>query len=146
MVKVRSWLDYHSCDEDFVQCDAGTVNEEPSRTQQHFADMCNINNLINTFPNLDSLPLGCYQAGTPMYGDFSDIPDYHRAQHIMLEARSLWENMPKNVKDRFDGPLDYLRFTEDSANYDEAVRLGLISPAKPAGGSEDPPASGSGST
>lgn len=150
MARVRSWLDYHNGDPDFVEYDVGTVNNEPSMTQQHFASSCDINNLMSVYRDVSLIP--SVNSAKAMYGDFTEIPDYQKAQQVMIDARKVWESLPDKWRQRFETPFDFLRFVEDPRNREEADRLGMlklkkdISPVPPAGGSEGPPASGSGPT
>lgn len=65
-----------------------------------------------------------------VFGDFSTSPtDYLDAQVKIRNADKAFDSLPALVRDRFENdPVKLLTFLADSANYDEAVSLGLAVP------------------
>lgn len=60
------------------------------------------------------------------YGDVSPI-QYHQAQIIMADARSLFEGMPAKIRNKFDNnPEKFLKYVQDDKNKSEMIELGMI--------------------
>lgn len=100
-----------------------------SLTQQHFKEECDINTIVRRYavtgvmPNVNPKP--------PIYGDFSEVPDYQAAFAAVAHAGELFASLPSAVRDRFgNDPARMIAFLQDSANRAEAEKLGLIEPAK----------------
>lgn len=103
---------------------------QPSRTQQHFRDECDINNIIARYENTGSFydPMTVSSARQPMFDDFSALPDYMEAQNFIAEAGEKFNELPARVRRRFDNsPAKLLEFLSDSDNDSEAIALGLKS-------------------
>lgn len=97
------------------------------RTKQSFAEEADINTLIKRFGIGNPLPSG---ARIPSYGDFSSVGTYQDALHVLDAADRAFMAVPANVRSRFgNNPALFVDFFNDSANRDEAVRLGLVPPA-----------------
>jgi phage internal scaffolding protein len=104
------------------------AGDEPSRTQQQFAEEADINNIIARYERTGILvdPL-IDRRGQPMYGDFSNIDSYFEAQLKVAQAKQLFEALPAKIRDRFGGDAGkLLAFVEDPENREEAIELGLI--------------------
>lgn len=95
------------------------------RTQQHFKDEVDINNIIARFKRTGQLP-----EGTPG-GQYMDITamDFMTMQNAMVAVKTRLAALPARVRERFDNsPQAMLAFIEDPANADEARKLGLLPP------------------
>lgn len=124
--------------------------EDISLTQQSFAADADINNIIRRYTQTGVLVDPFSTNGrTPQFGDFSVITDFHTAQTAVCHAREAFNELPSDVRKRFNNdPGQLLAFLADSANMDEAIKLGLVNPpekASPADGGGDDGAVGSGS-
>lgn len=104
---------------------------EESKTQQHFANDCNINKIMDKYNKtgvLDNL-----NPNKPLFGDFSEVVDYQAALNGVLQAQAAFADLPAKIRDKFGN--DYtglLEFVADEKNRDEAIALGLIEkPAEP---------------
>ena len=98
----------------------------PSRVQQQFARECDINHIMAKYSQTGRLTDG---SGTspPMYGDFSDVKDFHEAQSVVLDANQKFSSLPSHVRFRFsNNPELLLNFLQDPSNLDEAIKLGLV--------------------
>lgn len=111
------------------------------RTQQHFKEEVDINNIIARFKRTGHLP-----EGTPG-GQYMDITalDFMTMQNAMVAVKTRLAALPARVRERFDNsPQAMLAFIEDPANADEARKLGLLPPlpkeppATPSRGSTPP--------
>lgn len=104
------------------------AGDEPSLTQQQFAEEADINNIIARYERTGILvdPL-IDRRGQPMYGDFSNIDSYFEAQIKVARARELFDALPAKIRDRFGGdPGKLIEFIENEENREEAIMLGLI--------------------
>lgn len=99
-----------------------------SLARQEFRDESDINQIIKKYqatgflvdPNLA-------RSRTPMFGDFTNLPDFERSQQIVCEAQTRFDELPVELRKRFNyDPVELLRFLDDPTNKDEAAKLGLI--------------------
>lgn len=115
-----------------------------SLTQQHFADECDINKIMERYRQTGYLtnPL---QRPTreATFGDFTQVTDYQQAQAIVLQAQEQFMSLPATVREEFqNSPARFLEFMNDM-NEEQAKKaemLGLVqvrTPSKQADGSLD---------
>lgn len=113
--------------------DDGSVSVEnctcsPSMADPSFADDVDINNILSKY--ISTGVMGNVNNRQPIFGDFSDIVDYGTAMQHVITAQDSFMTLPSNVRKRFgNDPQMLMEFISDKANYDEAVKLGLIPPA-----------------
>lgn len=117
---VRSPYNYdvmQASDETGLRCD------DKSLTQQHFADECNINVIVDRFLKTGEMPQGVLM---PSSADFDDVVDFKSAQDAIARARDNFFMMPAGLRARFqNSPQVFMEFFSDPANQDEAISLGL---------------------
>jgi len=119
----------YNYDRDAASNESGLACEEPSLTQQHFKDETDINNILRQFNITGLLPEAPL---SPRYGDFTGIVDYHSALNAVIAAEDDFMTLPAQLRARFENdPAQLIEFLDNSANYDEAVKLGLIDPIPP---------------
>lgn len=100
---------------------------EPSRTQQHMADECNINTIVKRFGLTGTLPQA---AKLPTYGDFTGLYDYQTALNALQEANEVFDSLPADIRKRFENnPAMFVDFCSNSDNLDELREMGLAKPA-----------------
>lgn len=105
-----------------------TVLPGVSRTKQSFKDECDINILMRRYQQSGVLPP--MDGREPRYMDCSSV-DYQEAMLIVANARSAFQDMSAELRDRFkNNPQMLLEFLEDPKNREEAVKLGLVNPPK----------------
>lgn len=112
---------------DAIKFEPGT-----SRTRQEFAAESDINTLIARYQETGSFydPIVSVKAAArkPMFGDFTNVPDYQTALNKVIEAQDLFSRLPSKIRDRFENnPQKLLEFLQDDANREEAISLGLLS-------------------
>lgn len=107
-----------------------TINLEPSMTQQHYQQECDINYIVKQYARTGELPV---HKKTPYYMDCTDTPEsYHRAMNLIVNAQEAFDTLPAETRSRFQNdPAQILAFMQDSKNKDEAIALGLIPKPKP---------------
>lgn len=65
----------------------------------------------------------------PVYGDFSEVTDFHQMQIALTNAQRVFNQMPVAIRNRFNNNVqELIDFIENPANKKEAVKLGLINP------------------
>lgn len=105
---------------------AATINDEPTLTQQHFAESADINVLARRF-GLDKGPIPPVALNPDYFGDLSDVPDLRTALDIINDAREKFNQLDPKLRGRFHNSMAELwDFIHDPDNADEAVRLGLL--------------------
>lgn len=125
-VFTRSAFNY---DVDAVSKDTGFVSDEESLTQQNFKDECDINTILRRFAVTGEIP---ENVRVPQYQDFDEVFDFHSAMNVVRAATEAFDSMPANVRERFgNDPGKFVAFTMDEANYDEALKLGIVNPRPP---------------
>jgi len=64
-----------------------------------------------------------------MFGDFSSAADFQTAVNGINDAELAFSQLPGRLRARFkNSAYQLMRFLEDPANLDEAVKLGLVEP------------------
>ena len=73
----------------------GFRNDEPSLTQQHFAEECDINNIVDKYMITGILgdPL-CDGSCSPQFLDCTTVEDFHVAQTIIAHASQAFDLLP----------------------------------------------------
>lgn len=142
---VRTPFNY---DRDEASIASGLACQDPSRTQQNFAEESDINTIVKRFNLTGELPSN-FRA--PQYGDFDGIADYQSALNQVMAANDAFMSMPAGLRARFhNNPQNLIEFLSREENRDEAVRLGLLQPpvkvpaTPPQGEVVEPPVGGSG--
>lgn len=125
----------YNYDVDAVSNETGLKCEDPSLAQQHSAEECDINYIVERFGVTGQLPEN--NRPMPTYGDFTGVSDYRQALDAVTQAQEAFMSLPANVRERFDNdPALFVDFcsSTDPADRSEAIELGLIAPpVKPDG-------------
>ncbi len=91
-------------------------------TEQHHTDTCDINKILAQFMETGIMP---NTNANPQYGDVSDV-DFTQMQNQLATAKTLFEELPEQVKDRFNNEMHtFLHFAENPDNLPELVEMGL---------------------
>lgn len=104
---------------------------EPSMTEQHFKDECDINTIVARYQETGVLPQGDRQ---PLFGDFAEFPqDLQSSQAYFDDAQERFMQLPAALRKEFDNdPVKLLAFISDGNNRQRAIQLGLIDSPAPA--------------
>ncbi|WNK14566.1 MAG: internal scaffolding protein [Microvirus sp.] len=101
---------------------------DPSRTQQHFKEECDINNILAKFMETGLLP----NVGPGSYEDLTAAGDYQEAMHTLMKADEAFANLPSHVRKTFQNdPGQFLEFIQDPNNKKMGQELGLFNPDPP---------------
>lgn len=105
-------------DESALKC------EDESLAIQSAEEESNINTIVRRFGLTGELP---NDINMPRSGDFTNIPDFHTAMNTVRAAQEEFLRVPAAIRARFaNDPAQLMSFLEDGANYEEALRLGLV--------------------
>lgn len=111
---------------DAVSRETGLACTDVTRTQQQFAEECDINTIIRRFGLTGELP---ENLRVPQSGDFTSVHDFQSAMNAVRAAEEAFMEMPADVRERFNNdPGRFLAFVHDDKNRDEAAKLGLLVP------------------
>lgn len=118
-------------DSDKLSESTSFISDNPTMTQQHFKDDCDVNVIVNRFLKTGQFPPVDPKA---MYGDFLDAPESYRdALDQVIAAEEQFMELPAKVRERFQNdPAELLDFLADPKNKEEAINLGLLEKAPPA--------------
>ena len=62
-----------------------------------------------------------------MYGDFTNIEDFHNANNRIIQAREDFLALPSEIREQFDNdPGQLVEFINDPDNIEEAQEMGLL--------------------
>lgn len=128
----------------FISDLTGSINLEPSKTQQQFTQQCDPNFIVDRHAAGQDISMFLSRSA-PLTGDYSDLPatSLHEMMNITAEARQTFESIPQDIRDRFgNNPVKFIDFIMDPSNEAEMVKLGLIKPAEvtPAAAASSPAA------
>ena len=114
----------YNYDHDAASKASGLVCEEPTRTQQHHKDECDINVILERFGKTGQVPVNAISG---QYGDFSGVHDYHTALNAIIASESEFAALPAQIRSRFQNdPSNLIEFLDNPVNKAEAESLGLI--------------------
>lgn len=121
---IRRWYERNECPLYFGPSDV-------SRTQQQFLAGCDINNIIKRYRVTGLLP---QLRQEPLYGDFSELPDYQAALNQVLRAEATFAALSSDLRERFNNDVAaFLDFAADPDNRVQMEKWGFgFEPAAPA--------------
>lgn len=121
--KFRTQYNY---DRDAVSDATGTSCPEETRTQQHFKDECDINQIMKRFGVTGEVPMNIRPV---LPEDYNDVFDFQSAMNTVRAAQEAFMKMPSGIRARFqNNPQIFTEFFSDPENRHEAERMGLVLP------------------
>lgn len=104
---------------------------QPSLTQQQFKDECEIESLLKAHNLSQVMGIMNNHGQQPLYGDVSDIPDFHDAQNHVARATEYFEGLPSDVRSRFNNSLSEFLTTLNNPDAREALtEMGVLKKAE----------------
>lgn len=95
-----------------------------SRTQQHFADECDINYIVNRF---NKTGVVTHLATTAQQFMEIDPITLQEALNQSIEAQESFDSLPSKVRQAFgNDPMEFLNAVHDPNSKDKLIELGLI--------------------
>lgn len=114
----------------YVRRRVATMNDEPSLTKQQFADETDVNKILERYESSGQLPFG--SKGVPVYGDFSNVPDYQLALQRVREMDGLFDSLGARVRDAFGNDVGaFVEFMSHNPSVDALQALGLVPMPQP---------------
>lgn len=103
-----------------------------SKTQQQFKEQVDINYIVAKYGIQDAQTGIRGAQRQPIYGDFSNIPDYSNALQSIIKADKSFAELPSKLRAFFDNdPGKLISFLDNDQNAEKAIELGLIPEPKP---------------
>lgn len=91
-----------------------------------------IRNIYKRAMRKDGIVAGVVVREDGKYMNLADAPSYIEALNIVARAKTMFDDLPSELRDRFNNdPTKLLKFLDDPNNKDEAIKLGLVNPPKP---------------
>jgi phage internal scaffolding protein len=101
------------------------ICKDKSLTQQHDKDRVDINKIMARATKKGMVDH--INTAEPVYGDFTNVNDYHSALNQVLKAEAEFNNLSAEVRKHFQNdPAQLIQFMQDDKNYESAIDLGLI--------------------
>lgn len=99
-----------------------------SRTQQHFKKDADINNIMRKYQRTGVLvDPSIMRNRKPIYGDFSNLPDYQQLSNQLIEIDRMFMALPSELRARFQNdPKVLVDFVSNPDNEEAARKLGLL--------------------
>lgn len=98
---------------------------EHGRTQQHFAEECDINTIVKRFGLGYDMPAAGIRV--PLNGDFSNVVDLHQAMNLVRQAQESFDQLPADLRYNFDNnPAKLADFVSREENRELAGKMGLL--------------------
>lgn len=108
----------------------GLEFHEPSLTQQQFKDECEIESLLKAHNLGQVMGILNNHGQQPLYGDVSEIPDFHASQNHVARATEYFEGLPSDVRSRFNNSLSEFLTTLNNPDAREALtEMGVLKAA-----------------
>lgn len=103
----------------------------PSKTQQSFEKETNINNKVQRHLSGPGKYQGLHTIGNPnaqrqMFYGVMPAESYHDMLNRITDVDNMFRSLPSRTRSQFRNPYQLLRWIEDPANYQKAVKLGLV--------------------
>lgn len=111
-----------------------------SMTKQSMAAACDVNAIMRKY--LSTGVLEHVKERDPLYGDFTDVEDYHASVNRVRAAQETFDGLPASIRDHCDNdPAELVRMALDPERREEMEELGLLPPREPAASSipQNPP-------
>lgn len=104
-----------------------TIPADRSMTNQADMAAADINLIMAKYEKTGVMidPLGVERQ--PMFGDFTELKNYHEALSAVRDAERIFGLLPAKVRTRFkNDPQELIEFAEKTENHKELVELGLM--------------------
>ncbi len=103
---------------------------QPSLTQQQFKDECEIESLLKAHNLGQVMGILNNHQRQPLYGDVSDIPDFHDSQNHVARATEYFNGLPSDVRAQFDNSLaKFLTTLNDPSAREALTDMGVLKKA-----------------
>lgn len=102
------------------------INDEPSLTQQHHRDLCDVNNILKKFMKT-GIDVFANRVNSGFYGDFTNVGDYQDCLMKVMHAQEAFDSLPAEIRKEFQNdPGQFVDFVGNPDNKDRLVEMGLL--------------------
>lgn len=123
MAFLRSSYNYSMDD---VSRETALVCEDETKTQQQFAEECDINTIVRQFGITGEMP---QNVRVPLTDEFVETMDYRSSLDKLMEADRAFMQFPAELRARFgNDPAKFVDFVSDPANIEETRKWNLAKP------------------
>lgn len=97
---------------------------KPSKTVLGLENDVNINQIVARAKRNQAVPISMK---SPVFGDFSQTPDYQSLLNRVMQIRSEFMSLPAKTREKFgNSEADFYNYINNPENHDEAVKLGIL--------------------
>lgn len=122
-MKIKSY--YTDCRKEIE----GICFTEPSMTQQHFKDECDMDTILRKYETTGFLVDPLTPRRQAQFGDFSEVQDFQSAQNKVAQISEYFDSLPAHIRLRFGNRVsEFLTFVTDPANRKACEELGIFIP------------------
>lgn len=108
----------------------GLEFHQPSLTQQQFKDECEIESLLKAHNLGQVMGILNNHQRQPLYGDVSDIPDFHDSQNHVARATEYFQGLPSDVRAQFNNNLgEFLSALNNPSAREALTDMGVLKKA-----------------
>lgn len=102
--------------------------EQPSLAVQSEKDMTDVHNILSRFIRTgDPGYLPGRTAPKPIFGDFSELPDFQEAKNSHARLQEYFDTLPSHLRLKFgNDALGLVHYLNDASNHEEALKYGLL--------------------
>lgn len=105
----------------------GLEFHQPSLTQQQFKDECEIESLLKAHNLGQVMGILNNHQRQPLYGDVSDIPDFHDSQNHVARATEYFNGLPSDVRAQFNNNLgEFLSALNNPSAREALTDMGVL--------------------
>ena len=114
----------------------GICFTEPSMTQQHFKDECDMDTILRKYETTGFLVDPLEPRRQAQFGDFSEVQDFQSAQNKVAQVSEYFDSLPAHIRMRFGNRVsEFLSFVTDETNRKACEELGIFIPEGVSGSS-----------
>lgn len=107
----------------------GVCFTEPSMTQQHFQDECDMDKILRKYETTGFLVDPLTPRRQAQFGDFSEVQDFQSAQNKVAQVSEYFDSLPASIRMKFGNRVsEFLSYVTDPANRKACEELGIFTP------------------
>jgi hypothetical protein len=93
------------------------------KTEQSHKQQCDMNYILRNYQKTGLITHAKKYNG--QYDDVS-VQDFNEAMLLVTRAQAMYEELPSNIRERFNGPAEFVEFTNNPGNAQEMVNMGIL--------------------
>lgn len=98
---------------------------EPSKTDQSFKEMVDVNNIITRYRKTGQI--SHLRKNVGVFADVSKVPDLLTATVLVKDAQEAFMQLPSDIRQNFDNdPIKFFNYYHDEKNTEKLIEMGLI--------------------